>query len=134
MAKWHFFCHICCGCSYTHSFKQLMCPFFFFWRGKHPHNSLNENRVKIQGLHYRRNYWFLLEDHWCGPPGSSQPIGKCHVAIFFDSSPHQPLPITLTQLETQNQKQNTVLLLWYADTTAKKTKGDNKSVEIHLRI
>ena len=57
--------------------------------------------------------------------------------FFSDSTPHQHLFITLTlvnkikprlelsstypQPKTQNQNQNTVLLLWYADSTAKKT-------------
>ena len=57
------------------------------------------------------------------------------MAIFSGSAPHQPLPIIITLVNkikvktqlllhtarNQNQNQNTVLLLWYADTTAKKT-------------
>ena len=61
-----------------------------------PSLSLSLLSFHCQCSYISRNYWFFREDHWCGPPGSCQPIRKCHVAIFSDSAPHQHLSITST--------------------------------------
>ena len=50
-----------------------------------------------------RNYWDLLENHWCGPPRSCHPIRKCHLSIFLNSSPHHRFLINLTIVSKSNQ-------------------------------